>query len=142
MPTSVSGADVPAVQNRPVSDHHASLNVLVRLGVGVDNDAVLEIHAGPKRDARQVAAHDHPKPEIDSRAEHHVARHDRRAGHIEVRNRLHGWAILPTLRSPFYHTKSTSETKTDWTHPGLLEQALSGEASEYLDYTTVFILNY
>src|SRR6202040_757659 len=128
-------------------DDHTVFHVLRGICVRVHDDTILEIHAGAERDARQIAAHYNPKPEVSATAEDDIPSHYGRAGDVEVPDCMHGshrifqrgarMGYFPQLIQPFYNTKSPGETIT-LKSPGDNRRAAGRrKVSEHADYAAL-----
>ena len=99
-------ADEAAVQDGPMADDHAFLDLLRLVEIGVDDAAVLQIDARPQGDPGQVAAEDRAEPDVHPRRQHDVAADNGIIRHVIILESLasylhcqptHGERLAPRL---------------------------------------------
>src|SRR5262249_47453271 len=87
--------DAGTVQDGPVTDDNAFLDLLLQVVIRVDDAAILEVDAGAKGDPGQVAPDDGAVPDVDAGRQHHVARHHRIPRHVIIADCLHRRPLGP-----------------------------------------------
>src|SRR3954452_8062887 len=112
------------MQDRPVADDNAFLNVEWAVKVGMNDTTVLKVNTRTEGDARQVAAEDGAIPEVDPRGKDDVPRDHRPRRDVVIMDSVHavsslagspqedepGWtqSVLPSAQFSFFQIGTSS----------------------------------